>query len=78
MKLELEQRLLDSIRSGASARAVIRDMIERGDIESPKQAWATLEKWETRDWYEYGVTLDLGWLTDKAPLVIERPAERRQ
>lgn len=30
-----------------------------------KRAWYLLEKWCGKDWYEYGVTLDLGWLTDK-------------
>lgn len=31
----------------------------------PKQAHATLKKWEKKGWYEYGVCLDLGWLTDE-------------
>jgi len=28
-----------------------------------KRAWYLLEKWTCRGWYEYGVTLDLGWMT---------------
>ncbi len=30
-----------------------------------KRAWYLLEKWAGRDWYDYGVTLDLGWITQK-------------
>jgi hypothetical protein len=30
-----------------------------------KRAWFLLGKWGTKGWYEYGVTLDLGWMTDK-------------
>lgn len=28
-----------------------------------KRAWYLLEKWSGKDWYDYGVTLDLGWIT---------------
>ena len=28
-----------------------------------KRARYLLEKWCDKDWYEYGVALDLGWLT---------------
>jgi hypothetical protein len=30
-----------------------------------KRAYYLLEKWSEKDWYDYGVALDLGWLTDK-------------
>lgn len=31
-----------------------------------KRCWYLLNKWAGRlDWYEYGVCLDLGWLTPK-------------
>jgi hypothetical protein len=30
-----------------------------------KRAWYLLEKWSDRGLYDYGVTSDLGWLTDK-------------
>lgn len=30
-----------------------------------KRAWYLLEKWCGKDWYEYGTTLDRGWLTTK-------------
>jgi hypothetical protein len=42
-------------------------MLESGRIASPKQAWRTLEKWDAKGWYEWGVTMDLGWLTPEAP-----------
>lgn len=29
----------------------------------PKRMWAMLDKWVGRGLYEYGVCLDLGWLT---------------
>ena len=30
-----------------------------------KRAWYLLEKWSDRGLYDYGVTSDLGWLTDE-------------
>lgn len=30
-----------------------------------KRAWYLLSKWEKKGWYEYGTTLDLGWMTEK-------------
>lgn len=42
----------------------VRDMIEISGIPS-KQCWYYLEKWCEKDWYEYGVNLELGWLTPK-------------
>lgn len=30
-----------------------------------KRAWFLLEKWCRKGWYEYGVTLDLGWITEE-------------
>jgi len=29
-----------------------------------KRAEYLLTKWSTKGWYEYGVAIDLGWLTD--------------
>lgn len=45
-----------------SVRDVIADMKAKGIIQSEKQAWRTLEKWNRKGKYSYGVTLDLGWL----------------
>jgi hypothetical protein len=74
MKPELEKKLSDSLLSRTmngylkrsthlSVRDIIREMYDAAEIQSGKQAWATLEKWTDKGWYEYGVTLDLGWLT---------------
>lgn len=64
MKAELEAELERRILSGRIPRFAICDMLAQGIIESPKQAWRTLEKWAARGRYEYGVNLELGWLTD--------------
>lgn len=41
-----------------------RDIINSpGFFMHYKRAWYLLEKWCDKGWYEYGVTLDLGWLT---------------
>ena len=43
-----------------------RDVINRpGFYMHHKRAWEILSKWTRKDWYEYGVTLDLGWMTEK-------------
>lgn len=53
-----------SIMCGNTPRDTIKAMLDVGLIESPKQAWRTLEKWANKDMYDYGVSLDLGWLED--------------
>lgn len=30
-----------------------------------KRAWYLLDKWSGKGWYDYGVNVDLGWITDK-------------
>jgi hypothetical protein len=43
-----------------------RDLInEPGFNIHYKRAWYLLEKWSNRGLYDYGVTSDLGWLTEK-------------
>ena len=43
-----------------------RDIINKPDFYMHyKRAWYLLDKWSSKGWYDYGVTLDLGWLTDK-------------
>lgn len=72
MKKELEDYMWNEIgdpsdseawRSGRYRfpRDIIEEMIANGWINSPKQAYATLEKWTKKDIYEYGCCLDLGW-----------------
>lgn len=44
-----------------------------------KRAWYLLSKWGSKRWYEWGVTMDLGWLTpegkNKAEEIIKSQAE---
>ena len=68
MKKELEDYLWERIRPAGVIdnphrwpRDIIKEMLNLGMIKSPKQAWATLEKWCDKGIYEYGVNLDLGW-----------------
>ena len=34
-----------------------------------ERAWMMLNKWSDRDWYDYGVCLDLGWVTSEGMAV---------
>lgn len=43
------------------ARDIINQMVEYGMINSPKQAWRTLEKWSKQGKYDWGCSMDLGW-----------------
>ena len=43
-------------------RTVLNKMAVVGLIASVKQGWATLEKWDARGLYSWGVTADLGWI----------------
>lgn len=69
MKSHLEHLLRARIRAAKardeSVRSVIAGMLSEGLIQNEKQAHATLQKWSRRGEYEYGVTLDLGWLVEK-------------
>ncbi len=47
-------------RPGVWPREIIN---EPGFPLHHKRAWYLLEKWDSKGWYEYGVTLDLGWFT---------------
>lgn len=40
----------------------VRDLIPTSGIHH-KRCWGWLLKWARRDWYQWGVTMDLGWLT---------------
>ena len=54
-------------------RDTIQEMVDKGLISNHKQAHRTLEKWNEKGWYEYGVALDLGWKTiDVRPILVGR------
>lgn len=73
MKPEAEDYLWERIpvagqhQGQPSPREVIAEMHQQGMIQSPKQAWRTLEKWSGKGLYDYGVSLDLGWKYADAP-----------
>lgn len=64
MKLELENAMEAHVRAGGRPREWINTAKAEGLIGSEKQAWRTLEKWCRQDRYEYGVSLDLGWMCE--------------
>lgn len=49
----------------------VREVIADLDIPE-KRALYLLTKWDSKHWYDYGVTIDLGWLT---PLGVEKLTE---
>jgi hypothetical protein len=75
MQADLEAELMRRVHDGEHARDVIGDLLTRGAIASPKQGWRTLEKWCDKGWYDFGVSLDLGWMTEKAPCGRSKPRE---
>lgn len=47
-----------------------RELINQPDFYiHHKRAWYLLEKWSNKGLYDYGVTIDLGWLTTKGKKV---------
>lgn len=68
---------------------LLRELFSRTDIHEhvrkigarlgmhPKRVIYLCEKWAGRDWYDYGVAADLGWLTDKGRLAALQEAARR-
>lgn len=74
MKKHLEDYLWDRISKndfrepknyktlpGETPRDVIKEMLDKGMIKSPKQVYATLNKWISKNKYNYGVSFDMGW-----------------
>lgn len=51
---------------GKWARDWVASALVAGTIEHPKQAWSTLEKWARKRLYDYGTSLDLGWIKQGA------------
>ena len=60
---QISQTRPDDPRLTIWPRTVIQQMLDDNLIANPKQAWRTLEKWLRKGWYNYGVALDLGWVT---------------
>jgi histidine ammonia-lyase len=71
MTYEQEKYLFDKIKNrnkngydATTVRDIIDEMVQEKIIDRHKQAWATLNKWSDKGIYDYGVTLDLGWLVN--------------
>lgn len=51
--------------TGEIKTASPRDIINEKNFPiHHKRAWYLLAKWSVKDWYDYGVALDLGWITE--------------
>jgi hypothetical protein len=66
MKKELKDYLWERIptigkNTDKNVRTIIKEMVDTEMIQSPKQALCTLQKWDRKGLYDYGVSLDLGW-----------------
>jgi hypothetical protein len=59
--LILCQRLVGRPTTGTTPRVVIE---QASGIVHPKRALYLLQKWSDKGWYSYGVTIDLGWMTE--------------
>jgi hypothetical protein len=62
MDAELEKYLWERVSNGDIPRNVICDMLVKGMIQNEKQAYRTLEKWSDRGVYDYGITIQSGWI----------------
>ena len=48
----------------ATSEKTVQDIINKENFSIHyKRAWYLLEKWSQKGWYDYGVSLDLGWIT---------------
>ena len=57
-----ERRLLMAIADEQATGPRVRTIC--AEMGNCKQNWYYLQKWCSRQWYDYGVSLDLGWLTE--------------
>ena len=48
-----------------------RDVYNESGLNG-KRACAILDKWSSKGWYDYGVSVDLGWMTSKG-MAVEVP-----
>lgn len=72
MKDDEKRFLIDVYMHCRTPDCFPRHMINRKDFYMhPKRAHYLLSKWADKGWYEWGVTMDLGWLTDKGKKKVE-------
>lgn len=67
-----ERALLIDVANLALGDTSVRDIIEGTPSLNGKRAAGILQKWTVKRWYEYGVSLDLGWLTEAGKAEAER------
>ena len=64
--LDCVQTYAFGLNVGMQPKLRARDIINQTDFYMHyKRAWYLLDKWSCKGWCDYGVSLDLGWLTDK-------------
>ena len=67
--LDLCKRELRCPYRGQNSGVFPRDLINSDKLQmNHKRAWYLLCKCADRGWYEYGTTLDMGWMTEKGML----------
>lgn len=59
------------------AGKMVREIIKENGWNWKRCAYL-LEKWSSKGWYEYGVSVDLGWLETKGKEVAETLLSSRQ
>lgn len=59
---EINKNHLKEYRLRVTPRDIINSMIEFKIIKSYKEADRTLEKWVVKGIYDYGSSIDMGWL----------------
>ena len=48
----------------STSEKTVQDIINGKDFSMHyKRVWYLLEKWSQKGWYDYGVSIDLGWIT---------------
>lgn len=52
----------------AKGRGVFADVVARNIDMDENRAYYLLEKWYRAGWWDFGVSMRSGWLTDEAPL----------
>lgn len=67
MKSELELEFETRIRRGERTHEIVQTLLSENRIQSAKQPLATLNKWSSRGWWDWGTSIESGWFTHKHP-----------
>ena len=55
-----EKQFLNAVAN--KGEMTVREVIDAAPLHH-KRAWYLLNKWSRKGWYEWGVKMDIGWLT---------------